>query len=102
VTARLNSIPDWPAQHELSAQISPALLVEQRAGKTFGKARWEDVMKGSAALRKEASERDSWKGFRPGDWCTSINVRDFIVRNVTPYAGDEKFLAGQTAALFCR
>jgi len=51
-------------------------------------------MKGSAALRKEASERDSWKGFRPGDWCTSINVRDFIVRNVTPYAGDEKFLAG--------
>src|SRR4029077_11524457 len=62
--------------------------------KTFGKARWEDVMKGSAALRKEASERDSWKGFRPGDWCTSINVRDFIVRNVTPYAGDEKFLAG--------
>ena len=26
----------------------------------------------------------------------SINVCDFIVRNVTPYAGDEKFLAGST------
>jgi formate C-acetyltransferase len=51
-------------------------------------------MKGSAALRKESSERDSWRNFRPGDWCTSINVRDFIVRNVTPYAADEKFLAG--------
>src|SRR5690242_18520938 len=51
-------------------------------------------MKGSAALRKESSERDNWRGFRPGDWCTSVNVRDFIVRNVTPYAGDEKFLAG--------
>ena len=25
---------------------------------------------------------------------TSIDVRDFIVRNVTPYAGDEDFLAG--------
>ena len=25
---------------------------------------------------------------------TSINVRDFIVRNVTPYSGDEKFLTG--------
>jgi formate C-acetyltransferase len=51
-------------------------------------------MKGSAALKKESSERDCWRGFRAGDWCTSINVRDFIVRNVMPYAGDEKFLAG--------
>ena len=49
---------------------------------------------GSAALKKESGEKDSWRAFRPGDWCTSINVRDFIVRNVTPYAGDEKFLAG--------
>jgi len=53
-------------------------------------------MKGSAALRKDSSERDSWTGFRPGDWCGSINVRDFIVRNVTPYGGDEKFLAGSS------
>ena len=51
-------------------------------------------MKGSAALKKEAKDENYWRGFRPGDWCTSINVRDFIVRNVTPYAGDEKFLAG--------
>jgi formate C-acetyltransferase len=51
-------------------------------------------MKGSAALRKESSEQDSWRGFRSGSWCSSIDVRDFIVRNVTPYAGDEKFLAG--------
>jgi len=53
-------------------------------------------MKGSAALKKESSERDCWRGFRPGDWCTSINVRDFIVRNVTPYTSDEKFLAGSS------
>src|SRR6201987_35893 len=50
-------------------------------------------MKGSAALKKESSEGDFWRGFRPGDWQTSINVRDFIIRNVTPYSGDEKFLA---------
>ena len=31
--------------------------------------------------------------FSPGDWTTSINVRDFIVRNVTPYTGNENFLA---------
>jgi formate C-acetyltransferase len=51
-------------------------------------------MKASAALRKEVDSGDCWKGFRPGDWSTSINVRDFIVRNVTPYDGNEDFLAG--------
>jgi len=51
-------------------------------------------MKSSAALRKEADTGHCWDGFRPGDWLSSINVRDFIVRNVTPYTGDEAFLAG--------
>ena len=50
-------------------------------------------MKASAALRKEADAGDCWKGFRPGSWVTSISVRDFIVRNVTPYNGNEDFLA---------
>jgi formate C-acetyltransferase len=49
-------------------------------------------MKGSAALKQDA-KTDAWRGFKPGDWSSSINVRDFIVRNVTSYAGDEKFLA---------
>lgn len=35
-----------------------------------------------------------WRGFRRGDWCHSIAVRDFIVRNVSPCEGDETFLAG--------
>src|ERR1700758_5543945 len=51
-------------------------------------------MKASAALRKEADTGECWRGFRPGDWQNSINVRDFIVRNVTPYNGNEEFLAG--------
>ena len=34
------------------------------------------------------------KAFGPGIGPTSINVRDFIVRNVTPYNGNEDFLAG--------
>ena len=50
-------------------------------------------MKAGAAVKKEAKDEDCWRGFKPGDWSTSINVRDFIVRNVTPYDGDEKFLA---------
>src|SRR5258708_34400257 len=54
------------------------------------------TMKGSAARKQEVDSGDCWKGFRPGDWTTSINVRDFIVRNVTPYKGGEEFLAGPT------
>jgi formate C-acetyltransferase len=57
-------------------------------------------MKSSAALAKEPEPKagqDPWRGFRPGDWKTSISVRDFIVRNVTPYTGDEKFLAPASA-----
>jgi formate C-acetyltransferase len=42
-------------------------------------------------------EENAWRDFNPGDWCISIGVRDFIVRNSTPYAGDEKFLAAPTA-----
>ena len=33
-----------------------------------------------------------WRGFRRGDWSHSIGVRDFIIRNVSPYGGDETFL----------
>ena len=51
-------------------------------------------MKSSAARSKEADAGHCWDGFRPGDWTTSINVRDFIVRNVKPYPGNEDFLAG--------
>ena len=57
-------------------------------------------MKSSAALAKEVetkSNQDPWRGFKPGDWRTSISVRDFIVRNVTPYTSDEKFLAPASA-----
>ncbi|MGE3988642.1 MAG: formate C-acetyltransferase [Pseudorhodoplanes sp.] len=43
------------------------------------------------------SEENAWRNFVPGDWCTAIDVRDFIVRNANPYAGDEKFLAGPTS-----
>src|SRR5260221_11407762 len=54
----------------------------------------EASMKASAALRSERDAGDCWKGFRPGDWTNSINVRDFIVRNATPYTGNEDFVAG--------
>ncbi len=40
-----------------------------------------------------------WEGFQPGRWSnSSVNVRDFIQRNITPYDGDESFLEGPTEA----
>jgi formate C-acetyltransferase len=39
-----------------------------------------------------------WYGFTEGRWCNSVNVRDFILKNFTPYDGDESFLEGPTEA----
>jgi formate C-acetyltransferase len=39
---------------------------------------------------------EPWFGFRAGLWTKDIDVRDFIQSNVTPYYGDETFLAGPT------
>jgi len=39
---------------------------------------------------------EAWNEFKKGDWTNSINVRDFIQKNYTPYEGDETFLAGPT------
>ena len=42
---------------------------------------------------------EEWEGFNPGKWSkTSINLRDFIQQNFTPYEGDERFLEGPTEA----
>ncbi|PZD66273.1 formate C-acetyltransferase [Pantoea ananatis] len=40
----------------------------------------------------------AWQGFTQGEWQNSVNVRDFIQKNYTPYEGDESFLAGATEA----
>jgi formate C-acetyltransferase len=45
-----------------------------------------------AARVKDQRQQDWWRGFTRGAWCTTIDVRDFIACNVTPYLGDEKFL----------
>ncbi|MBC8536282.1 formate C-acetyltransferase [Feifania hominis] len=40
--------------------------------------------------------QQAWETFHPGAWCDTIDVRDFIAKNVTPYEGDESFLSGAT------
>ena len=39
---------------------------------------------------------EGWEGFELGRWGNSVNVRDFIQKNYTPYDGDEEFLASPT------
>ena len=45
-----------------------------------------------------ANELPQWAGFELGEWAESINVRDFIQKNYTPFEGDDSFLAGSTEA----
>lgn len=40
---------------------------------------------------------NAWRSFAGERWKKEIDVRDFIVANVRPYAGDESFLAPPTA-----
>ncbi|MDO5056049.1 MAG: formate C-acetyltransferase [Lautropia sp.] len=41
---------------------------------------------------------NAWTGFKSGDWENTIDVRDFIQKNYTPYEGDAAFLAPATDA----
>ena len=41
-------------------------------------------------------EYSQWNGFQGGQWQRTVDVRSFIQKNVTPYDGDEHFLAGPT------
>ncbi|MEU3979482.1 formate C-acetyltransferase [Streptomyces sp. NPDC026672] len=59
------------------AETTPATPAEETAGETL-------------------AARGAWDGFRGDRWRESIDVRDFVQRNYTPYEGDAAFLAGPT------
>ncbi len=40
----------------------------------------------------------AWEGFKRGNWSKTIDTRDFIQLNYTPYYGDDSFLAESTEA----
>jgi len=45
----------------------------------------------------DSAVANAWRGFKGTDWQQSIAVREFIQQNVTPYEGDDSFLAPVTA-----
>ncbi|MGB6963821.1 MAG: pyruvate formate lyase family protein, partial [Xanthobacteraceae bacterium] len=51
-------------------------------------------MEGTAGISHGSKGEHCWRGFNSGTWRTRIDVRDFIINNVTSYPGDEKFLTG--------
>ncbi|MGG1311679.1 formate C-acetyltransferase [Cohnella laeviribosi] len=53
----------------------------------------EEEVRGAAR-----SGRDPWRGFKAGEWQEKIDTAGFITLNVTPYTGDERFLAPPTEA----
>jgi formate C-acetyltransferase len=53
-------------------------------------------MERTAFVSNNLDNERYWRGFRQGDWCHSIAVRDFIVGNVSAYVGDETFLVGSS------
>ncbi len=50
----------------------------------------------STTADARANTPDPHRGFRPGPWLEGADVRDFIQRNFSPYAGDAAFLEGPT------
>lgn len=40
--------------------------------------------------------KKQWQGFKQGNWCEEIDVRNFIQKNYTEYDGDSSFLKGTT------
>jgi formate C-acetyltransferase len=49
-------------------------------------------------MEQAAAVLDPWRNFKGSKWKKSIDVRDFILNNVTVYYGDESFLEGPTEA----
>lgn len=45
---------------------------------------------------KSVENTKEWKNFTNGDWQNTINVRDFIQNNYSPYMGNENFLEPAT------
>src|SRR5690349_1925507 len=45
-------------------------------------------------LAEDSSSKRCWRGFEGRRWQRSLDVRDFIVRNLRTYEGDDSFRVG--------
>lgn len=49
------------------------------------------------AVHDRTARGNPWRSFHEGKWMKQADVPDFLERNLTPYEGNEDFLAGLTA-----
>lgn len=49
-----------------------------------------------SVIEKDVKQQTGWRNFTKGTWTKSVDVNDFLVHNLSPYYGDEAFLAGAT------
>jgi len=54
-------------------------------------AHWRNL-----TMSERKQQTQAWRGFHGTDWQRGIDVRDFIVSNITPYTGGSGFLAKPT------
>ncbi|GAB6990458.1 formate C-acetyltransferase [Paenibacillus pini] len=51
-----------------------------------------------SVIEKDVQDVQSgWRSFKKGKWSKAVNVNDFIEKNISPYHGNEAFLAGPTS-----
>lgn len=48
--------------------------------------------------QQQNKDTGAWRGFAAGAWQEHIDVKNFLDRNIKSYTGDDRFLAGPTAA----
>ncbi|WP_337032923.1 formate C-acetyltransferase [Paenibacillus illinoisensis] len=49
-----------------------------------------------SVIEKDVKQQTGWRNFTKGTWTKSVDVNDFLAHNLSPYYGDEAFLAGAT------
>lgn len=54
------------------------------------------LQKGYTITKSKGEMMMYWQDFVPGPWQESIDLRDFIQKNIRPYTGDASFLKGST------
>ena len=67
-----------------------------KVNKTTGSATVPPASEANSIPDTKQARENAWEGFEAGIWTKEINVRDFIHRNYSLYAGDSSFLAPAT------
>lgn len=49
-----------------------------------------------SVIEKDVKQQTGWRNFTKGTWTKSVDVNDFLAHNLSPYYGDEAFLAEAT------